>query len=227
MHAPQTQRPETEPAFSLVELLAVMAIISVLLVAAVPIFSNSSNTARLASREIITAHLQQARAHAIASGTATAIVVPEISASTDLGARSVSLFEVEKDETGNYKPAKEQDASGNPTPEDAQLQRWEKLPGNFHFLTAALVSSGKATLMDTTDRLATNYKGRAISGHFIVFGPSGQIVRPIAGTPIRIAIAQATRSGESLALTQRGGSRPVFELFEVNRLTGRTREVEP
>ena len=228
MHFPQAQRSGTAPAFSLLELLVVMAIISVLLVAAVPIFSNSSNTARIASREMIKAHLQQARSHAIATGNATAVTIPEVGAGSDLGARSISLFEVEKDETsGDYQPSKATDASGNPTAEDAQIQRWETLPGNFHFLTSALISSTTDTLMDHTDRLATNYKNRAISNHFIVFGPSGQIVRPVAGKPIRIAIAQATRSGDKLVPTQRGGDRPVFELLEVNRLTGRTREVEP
>ncbi len=228
MYLSHAQRPGTAPAFSLVELLTVMAIISILLVAAVPIFSNSSNTARMASREIIKAHLQQARAHAIASGTATAVMIPEFEAGSDLGARSISLFEVEKDETtGNYQPSKEKDASGEPLSDDAQLQRWEKLPGNFHFLTSSLIASGTATLMDQTDKLATKYKNREVSSHYIVFGPSGQIVRPVAGTPIRIAIAQATRNGDKLTPTQRSGSRPVYELLEINRLTGRTREVEP
>ena len=88
-------RDRRAPAFSLIELLAVMAIIAVLFAAAAPIFSDSANNARNASREIIKAHLQQARAHAIATSTATAVAIPVLASGGDLGARAISLFEVE------------------------------------------------------------------------------------------------------------------------------------
>ena len=207
-------------AFSLIELLVVMAIISILLVAAVPIFSNSFNNARQTSREIVKAHLQQARAHAIASGTATAIAIPVLNSGAALGARGISLFEVEN-QTGIYLPLK--DSAGD----DRLLQRWEKLPGNFHFLSSSQVSSAQKTIVDAPQTLATKYRSQALDCHFIVFSPHGQIVHPASGTPILIALAQAGRQGNSLTLTQKNAGKPVFDIFQVNRLTGRTHFIDP
>ncbi len=205
-------------AFSLVELLVVMVIIAILLAAAVPVFSNSQNNARQATREIIKAQLQQARAHAIATGTSTAVAIPVVASGSDLGARAISLFEVEL-LGANYLPLK--DAGGN----ERLLQRWTILPGNFHFLSSAQVSSGKATIVDSPDTMPTMIKARAIICHIIVFSPNGQIVRP--ATAINIATAQAVRSGNSLTLTQKNSGKPVFDLLQVNRLTGHARFIEP
>ena len=63
-------------AFSLIEVLVVVAIIGLLFAVAVPVLSSSANNARQASREIIKAHLQQARAHAIATGNSVAVAIP-------------------------------------------------------------------------------------------------------------------------------------------------------
>jgi len=216
----QYRRNVRARAFSLIELLVVMAIISILLVAAIPIFSNSSNSARQASREIVKAHLQQARAHAIASGTATAIAIPVLNSGEALGARGISLFEVEN-QAGNYIPLK--DSAG----EDVLLQRWDKLPGNFHFLSGSQISSARKTIVDEPQTLATNYKSQSLDCHFIVFAPNGQIVRPASGTPILIALAQTARQGNNLTLTQKSAGKPVFDIFQVNRLTGRTRFIDP
>jgi len=206
------------PAFSLVELLAVIAIMALLIAVAVPVFSDPANSARQASREIIKAHLQRARAHAIASGSATAIAIPVLATGGELGLRAVSLFEVVKN-GAVYEPAT--DGSGV----EMQLQRWETLPGSFHFMPASLISSPKPTIVDAAETLLTNYKGKAVTCHLIVFAPNGQIVLPVSET--NIAIARATRRGNSLALTQKSKGSPVFDLLQVNRLTGRTRFIEP
>jgi prepilin-type N-terminal cleavage/methylation domain-containing protein len=206
------------PAFSLVELLAVIAIMAILLAVAVPIFTDPSNSARQASREIIRANLQRARAHAIASGSSTAITIPVLATGGELGGRAISLFEVVKTATG-YEPAKDETGS------EKLLQRWETLPGNFHFMPSSLISSTKPTIVDTTETLLTNYKGKAVTCHLIVFSPNGQIVLPSSET--NIAIARATNRGNSLTLTQKTDGKPVFEFLQVNRLTGRSRSIQP
>ncbi len=207
-------------AFSLIELIVVIAIISLLLVATIPVFSDSSNNARQTSREIIKAHLRQARAHAIATGVSTAVAIPTIGASKDLGARSISLFEVEL-ENGSYTPRK--DDEGN----DLQLQRTAVLPGNFYFVSSSNISASTSTVVDLPETMPTSFRNVQHECHVIVFAPNGQIVRPISGTAVNIAIAQATRSGDSLTLTQKTGVNAVLELFQVNSLTGRTRFIEP
>jgi len=211
-------RDRHAPAFSLIELLTVVAIMGLLLAVAVPVISNSSSNARQTSREIIKAHLQQARAHAIATGNATAVAIPVLASGGDLGGRAISLFEVELAGI-SYVPSK--DANGN----ERLLQRWATLPGNFHFLSSAQVSSAKPTIVDSAETMPANVKGRAITCHIIVFSPNGQIVRP--ATEINIATAQAVRNGNSLTLTQKNGGSTVSDLLQVNRLTGRTRLIAP
>jgi hypothetical protein len=205
-------------AFSLVELLAVIAIMTMLLAVAVPLLSDPSNNARQASREIIKAHLQRARAHAIASGSSTAIAIPVLATGGELGGRAISLFEVVKN-GAVYEPVK--DESGI----EKQLQRWETLPGSFHFMPKSLISSPKFTIVDATETLLTNYKGKAVTCHLIVFAANGQIVLPSSET--NIAIARATNRGNSLTLTQKSKGSPVYDLLQVNRLTGRTRFIQP
>ncbi len=212
--------PRFARAFSLIELLTVLAIIGILLLVAVPIFSNSTSNARQTSREMIKAQIQQARAHAIASGKSTAVAIPTLSAGKELGVRSISLFEVEM-VNGNYVPLK--DDQGN----DLQLERTAILPGNFHFVPADSISSSNATLVDLPETMKTSFRGQEHDCHIIVFAPNGQIVRPAPGTPINIAIAKASRSGDSLILTEKSGDSAVFEYFQINRLTGKTRFVEP
>ncbi len=208
-------------AFTLVEVLVVITIISILLVAAVPIFSNTSNSARQSSREIIKAHLQQARSHAIASGNPTALAIPVSGADPALSNRALSLVEVELDTAGTYVPLK--DANG----QDLLLQRWEKLSGNFRFLSASQASTSRQTVLDSADTLEVSFKGKSYTCRMIVFSPGGQIVRPPSGTPVNFAIAQAVNQGGSVVITDKTGGKPVFDLLQVNRLTGRTRFIEP
>ncbi len=215
-HIPKNAN-RSSSAFSLVELLAVITMMAILLAVAVPIFADPSNSARQASREIIKAHLQRARSHAIASGSPTAIAIPVLATGGELGGRAISLFEVVKN-GAVYEPAKDEAGS------EKLLQRWETLPGNFHFMPSSLISSPK-TIVDAPETLLTNYKGKAVTCHLIVFAPNGQIVLPSSAT--NIAIARATRRGNSLALTQKSKGSPVYDLLLVNRLTGRTRFIEP
>ncbi|MDP4623792.1 MAG: prepilin-type N-terminal cleavage/methylation domain-containing protein [Akkermansiaceae bacterium] len=203
--------------FSLLEMLVVISIMAILIVAAIPVFANTSSNARQASREIIKAHLQQARAHAISSGNATALAIPVLNTGKELGARAITLFEVEYDGS-NYTVMEDPD-----TGQQAQLLRWQKLPGSFHFISATDITGSNATIMDSTARLETAFKGENISCHLIVFSSNGQIVRPAEET--NIIIAQAVRQGESLRFTEKNGTEPVYEIFQVNRLTGRTRPI--
>lgn len=206
--------------FSLIELLVVLMIVSVMLVIAVPAFSNASNQARRASKEIIKAHLRQARAHAITTGHPTAVAIPSLDSGPELGGRSLSLFEVEPQD-GGFVPRTS--ANGR----DRMLQRREVLPGDFHLVPAAAIGAATPTLLDQPASLVTDQGGQPLTCHLVVFSTDGRAIWPPPGTPINIAIARATRRGGSLLLTERSGGRPVFELFQINRLTGRTRPIEP
>ncbi len=79
--------------FTLFEILIVLGILALLLGISLPALSNSSGNARMTSFELIQAHLQQARAHAISSGKPTVIAFSNHSASGSEASSSVSIFE--------------------------------------------------------------------------------------------------------------------------------------
>lgn len=203
-------------AFSFIELIAVMAIITILLAIAVPALSDSSANARQSSREIIKSHLQQARAHAIAKRTATALIIPIQSTGNGLGAHALSLIEVQRVD-GQYLPLGEAHA--------ALLQRWTRLPKNFHFVSSAVIGSAQPTVMDYEETLTFIHGDKETVCQMIVFAPNGQITYPPSGAPIHIAYAPVTRNGNSFRITQFTDRKPVFDVLLVNRLTGRTRNL--
>ena len=203
-------------AFSLMELLVVIAIISLLLVAAYPIFTNNSNSARNASREIIKGYLQQARAHAIASGNATALAIPTLSSDPELGAHALSLVEVENS-TGAYLPIKDNQGK------DRLIQRFGKLSGNFHFLSSTQVTTAQPTVLEEGANIVVSFGARTLDCRAIVFSPNGQIVQPPSGTPVTIAIGQGAERNGALLLTDKNDGQPVFDLLQINRLTGRAK----
>lgn len=207
------------PAFSLIELLVVMAILFSLAGIAANGISHSSQNPRLTSRDLVKAKLQQARAHAMANHTYTAMVVP-VRSSGKNGLHEISIIEVERMNEG-YVPVE------NENGDTVMLQKWTKLSGNFHFVTNSMIGSDLPTVVDEDETLTLLQKGRVTECHAIVFAPNGQIRWPSAGSPIHIAIAEAAHRGGSFRITRISNHRPVFDLLVVNRLTAKTRNVTP
>lgn len=207
------------PAFSLIELLAVMAIVMILAGITVSGFFDSTQNARQTSREIVKTHLQQARAHAIATRNHTALIIP-LRASGKSGLRALSLIEVEKID-GRYVPMAKENGDA------ALVQRWTALPRNFHFVTNSMIESEQPTVVDHEKILTILQQRNEIDCHMIVFAPNGQIAYPSSGAPIHIAIAQVARNRNSFRISEISNQKPVFDLLLVNRLTARTRVITP
>lgn len=182
-------------------------------------FSNSSHNARKISREIVKGHLQQARAHAIASRNLTAIIIPAGHSGAS-ALRAMSLIEVEKID-GRYVPIENEDG------EAILLQGWKRLPKNFHFVSASMINTEHPTLVDHETSLTILHRGREIECHMLVFTPNGQIVFPVSGTAIHVAIAQVAGDRHSLRISEKSNKDPVFDLLLVNRLTAKTQNITP
>ncbi len=206
-------------AFSLIELLAVMAILMILAGITVSGICDSSHNARQISREIVKIHLQQTRAHAIATRNQTALIIP-VRESGKSGLRTISLIEVEKVD-GSYVPMEKKDGSTAP------LQRWMELPKNFHFVTNTMIQSEQRTVLDYEKTLIISQRGIEIECHMIVFTPNGQIAYPFSGEPIHIALAEVARNRNSFQISEISNHKPVVDLLLVNRLTARTRSMKP
>lgn len=205
-------------AFSLIELLVVIAIMSVLLAASAQVFSNSGNNARKASRDVIRAQIQQARAHAISSGNYTAVAIPLVSSDAELGAKAVGLIEVEKIGS-RFQPLTGSDGR------QKLLHQWELLPGNFHFIPASMTTSATPTVLESAEIMELPDRQSTIACHVLVIAPTGQIIQPSGR--INIALAQARKVGGLLSPSEKNDGNAVYDLVQVNRLTGRTRSITP
>jgi type II secretory pathway pseudopilin PulG len=196
-----------------------MAIVMILAGIAVSGISNSSHQARKISREMVKTHLQQARAHAIATRNSTALIIP-VRESGKSGLRSISLIEVEKIDD-RYVPINNESGDVGP------LQRWTSLAENFHFVTKSMIESDQSTVVDHVKTLTIHQRGVEMECHMIVFGSNGQIIYPSSGAPIHIAIAQVARNGSTFRISEMSNQTPVFDLLLVNRLTANARCITP
>lgn len=206
-------------AFSLIELLIVMTIVFSLAGIAVSGISNSSQNARQTARDIVKAKLQQARAHAIATHTLTALIVP-VRSSGKNGLHEISMIEVER-RNGGYV------AVENKNGDTVLLQRWSKLPENFHFVTNTMIGSDLPTVVDEEETLTLHQHEHEMECHAVVFAPNGQITWPLAGASIHIAIAEVAHRKQSFRISQTSSHKPIFDLFVVNRLTAKARNLKP
>ena len=213
------RKPSLLSAFSLIELLVVIAIVLALAGIAVNGISNSSQNARQTCREIVKAHLQQARIHAIATHRHTALIIPVRSSGVN-GLHEISMIEVERGNDGYI-------SAENESGDAALLQKWSKLPKNFHFVTNTMIGSDLLTVVDHEETLTLMKKGHKIECHMVVFAPNGQIIHPMTSGRIHIAIAEVTRKGDAFRISQITNDQPVFDLLEVNRLTAKTRNFIP
>ncbi|MFD2255417.1 Tfp pilus assembly protein FimT/FimU [Luteolibacter algae] len=204
--------------FTFVELLAVISLLSILIFAAAPIFTDSSYAAGTSARELIKAHLRQARAKAVSSGIATAVIIPTLESGDDVGARAISLLSVVRKESG-YVPVVGSDGKA------VLLQRWRTLPKNLHFVPGADLDPPRNTMMDAAEKVTVETGNGSFLCHLMVFASNGQIVFPKQGESLDIGIAEAVRKGAGLQFTHQSNGKSVFSLLRVNRLTGRTRSI--
>lgn len=204
--------------FSLTELLVVMVILMILLVAAAPVFMKSSQRARQGAREMVKGHLQRARSHAIATGVSTAVIVPDYSAGSDLGGKMLGLAEVNWTATPNAPSGAYQITK--------MLQRWESLPGSMLVLSQAATRHPSVTIMEQSLRSPLTMAGKSFSGAVIVFSPTGQIISPADGA-MEIVLGQGNVRAGQVTATEKSGNRISYDLLQINRLTGRTRQIDP
>lgn len=204
--------------FSLTELLVVMVILMILMVAAAPVFMKSSQRARQTAREMVKGHLQRARSHAIATGVSTAVIVPDYNAGNDMGGKMLGIGEV------NWLPTP--NASGGAFQITKLLQRWESLPGSMLVLSQSATRHPRTTIMEQSLRSPLTMAGRSFSGAVIVFSPTGQIISPADGV-MEIVLGQGNVRAGQVNATEKSGNRVSYDLLQINRLTGRTRQIDP
>jgi hypothetical protein len=106
------------------------------------------------------------------------------------------------------------------------LQRWESLPGSMLVLSQASTRHPRTTIMEQSLRSPMTMAGKAITGAVIVFSPTGQVISPADGA-MEIVLGQGNVRAGQVTATEKNGNRISYDLLQINRLTGRTRQIDP
>lgn len=138
---PSTPRALRAAAFSLVELLAVVGIIAMLSVAAVPVMRGLGGAqSSRATAQILVSALEQARTAAILSGTNAYLALPDAQTTTMNATNRFRTYAI-------LRPTVDQDANNRDdfqtnvtAPGWVLLSKWERLPGDLLFSSNRLTS---------------------------------------------------------------------------------------
>ncbi len=198
--------------FTLIELLAVMAIMALMLGLAAVAFAPKEGRAARVARDLVSAQLNRARSHAIASGVPTAVVFsPYDAGPPESRGRSMALAEVKAAGagSGSYEVAR-------------VLARWEDLPKGQFFVTRALARRDGATVMDGAETLSLAQGGENVSGPYVLFSSRGTVLYP-QGTKVEICLAPAILQNGAPRLTGKNQDGAAVDVIGVSRLSGRVR----
>lgn len=218
-HSGSQRRYQANPrrAFTLLELLIVIGIISVLLVAVIPaVTSFSKSSGRKGAISNLLGAIEQARAEAIKTGQAAYIVFP-----TFTGGSPTTL------ERYNHKSyAVFADDSEHPgTPK--QLTNWKTLPTGISLRAAGpfplsdLVDSNSLTPPITVAFTPDPTSAGAASFRCIKFNANGEVES--SATNVSLAIFEGHVNGTTEVITsgRRGAEPTATESITIARLTGR------
>jgi len=202
--SPRTAIPKicTHPAFSLVELLAVVAIISIMLAFIAPAIGNFGSTAgRKGAVNILMNTMEQARVAALESGRDVHIV----------------FWRRQFPERDAIMVVRER-ASDDPAPGYEQLTRWMQLPKGVLLhknQTQNILSSPASTRIDAS-QLPGNVPGSEVS--VLSFNGFGGVAYPSGNLMLFVADGVRGTDGNEAIIRNDSG---IFEIISLRRFTGR------
>lgn len=208
-------------AFSLIEMVTVIAILVILMTAGVSLLGGSGTQSRKAATDTLAGLVEQARTRAITtrSQIILAIAEPGDLPATD-GLCRIALFRVDEDWP---------DSSSTPDPlKCTLLNRWQSLNTGVVLLDGQV--DGVENPMDNDKQITISYgggKNLSVKVHAIAFGSRGGLYFPSGSTPVAFRIAEGGyRSGKATA-NKRGESKVVTEdRLKIGRVTARPYRID-
>lgn len=200
-------------AFSLVEMLAVMAVMALLFTVGIGGLGDSRAQARQVAAARVVSMLEQARATAITSRcvVALALAEPGDMPSGDDEHGCLGLFKI------NEWPAAPDTLDGT------LLHRWLELPSGVVILPGSV--NGLRNPRDEPQTTIRYLAGkRPVQGrfHIIAFTPRGSLQWPAGSDPLALRIAEGTyRNGQPVPNTRGSDHRVAENLLQIGRLTAR------
>jgi len=212
---PQFSDPRGKPAFSLIEMVCVIAILVTLMTAGLSLLSGTGIQSRKAGTEMLRGLIEQARTAAI---TTRCHVVLAIAEPGDFPAGDercrIGLLKVD----GEWP-----DASTTPEPlKCTLLNRWQTLNTGI-VLIPGDVKGGANPLDQPEVTLAYGgLKNLGVKVHVIAFNPRGGLHYPVGSTPLVLRLAEGGYRGGKATPNLRGPQKSITENhLKIGRVTAR------
>lgn len=209
-----------EAAFSLIEMVAVIAILVTLMTAGISLLNGTGPQSRRAATDMLTGLIEQARTAAITSRSTVVLVIAEPG---DLPASDercrIGLFRVDVWPETETSPM---------TVKGVLLSRWQTVNSGVILLGGDV--DGVANPMDLPQATVTytgGGKSLSVEVHAIAFTPRGGLQFPAGSTPVAFRIAEgAYRNGKATANKRAGQATVTENLLKIGRVTARPYRID-
>lgn len=199
-------------AFSLVEVVTVIALLLLLMTAGIRILGGTSSQAGKTATDACIGLIEQARSTAITSRSHTVLAIAEPG---DLPADDDRCL------IGIFKIPNWPDDSA--TLDGILLRRWQALPNGIVLLPGAV--NGLRNPRDEAETTIRYQSGKqTIEGrfHILAFTPRGGLLRPAGSDPVALRIADGSyRDRQPRANTRKSGNRVVESTLRIGRINAR------
>jgi type II secretory pathway pseudopilin PulG len=208
-------------AFTLIEIVAVIAILMGLLIGGVSLLEGTASQSRKAATDLLGGMIEKARTQAISSRcyVILAIAEPGDLPATD-GQCKVGLFQLKPDDWP--------DPATPPLALDATLLgRWQNL---FSGVVPIGDDVGGGVNLINQPQIFINYGKEKNSGkefHAIIFSPQGGIKYPLGSAPVVVRLAEGGYRDGKATPFRRGNQNAVIENhLKIGRVTGRAYRID-
>jgi hypothetical protein len=205
-------------AFSLVEMVAVIAILVTLMTAGIALMSGTGVQSRKAGVDLLSGLIEQARTTAVVSRchVVLAIAEPQDFPNSDNQCR-LGLFKV----------------AAWPDPltgslDATQMSRWQNLNSGIVLLAGKPIGSdGKEIDLGnplSESQITVKYGAKTVEAHVIAFTPRGGLQYPVDSKPIVLRIAEGSYRGSPAKATanlRSGQTKPTETVLKIGRVTAR------
>ncbi len=214
LYSRQSKIARSQAAFSLIEMVAVIAILIALMTAGISLLNGTGAQSRKASTDLLTGMIEQAKSTAV---TSRAYVVLAIAEPGDLPSSD------ERCRVGLFKVEEWPESSGTlPELKGVLLNRWQSLN------TGIALVGGKVNGVDNPidePQITLNYGGDKklkVVVHAIAFNSRGGLHYPLGSAPIALRIAEGGyRNGKATANLKGPNKAATENLLKIGRVTAR------
>ncbi len=208
--------------FSLVELLVVVALLSVLLVFGTTLFRNMGQAeGRTGGRDMVLAALSSAQIEAISSGKPVAFaMMPYQQGRPEQQGRAFATFQLRRDAvTGDYSV-------------EEQTSRWRQLPPRVIFSEGVVMNEGSLNPFPEDEIIEVDVRTldgtrMSVAAAAIVFGADGGVEWPSSSGDLEVQLDEGeVRDGNLVYARSQLADWSKREVIVIGRQTGRARYVD-